>query len=373
MQRAGEEAPTQLLSPGAQTGGAPVGTSPVRGADTDAVRAPQPTAYHEPLSTLQQTAPLASVPPRKKRRRGVWLVGLLLVFAFGGATVLCLGYVWWRSNRMIVIRKMTAGDGKHQGIPPPLPPDLPDGIKEAVASVGVPMPLDESGANVSGDQTVLTKTYPIDEDATVSIKSASGSVTIIGTDGPAAEVKITKRGGSADMRRNARVLVSKTDEQLSLVSASAPGGPVSISYEIKLPRGLRQIEIFADTGDVKVTGFEGALVTNVRAGDLEFRDVTGTVHSKLVDGKTKVVYEKPEREGEQEFSVVKGDIEAVLGGVTSAELKAETTVGDISVDDALGLTVEKRPAGRRVVGQLGEGGNAPLVFKVVNGDIKLKK
>ena len=49
--------------------------------------------------------------------------------------------------------------------------------------------LDESGATVSGDQTVLTKTYPLDGDASFSVRLISGNVTVTGSDGEEAEVK----------------------------------------------------------------------------------------------------------------------------------------------------------------------------------------
>ena len=123
---------------------------------------------------------------------------------------------------------------------------------------------------------------------------------------------------------------------------------------------------------MKVEEFGGAVVVNLREGNLEFRDVTGSVHSKLVNGSTKVSLDTNDREGEQEFSVVNGDIEATIADGADADLKAETITGDISVDERYGLKVERRPAGHSVSGELGDGG-PPLQLKVVHGDIKLKK
>jgi len=281
----------------------------------------------------------------------------------------CLGYVVWRARHHVVVKNLPADASKMPDVP--IPPDLGDRIKKAINDAGVPMPLDESGATVTGTDTVLTKSYEIDDEATVSIRGVGGNVTITGTDGDRAELKITKHGGSPQERAAARVLLSKTDKQLSLVSA-APPGAVEISYEIKLPRELHQIEITSDKGGVKVEEFGGAVVVNLREGNLEFRDVTGSVHSKLVNGNTKVSLDTNDREGEQEFSVVNGDIEATIADGADAELKAETITGDISVDERYGLKVERRPAGHSVAGQLGDGG-PPLQLKVVHGDIKLKK
>ena len=112
--------------------------------------------------------------------------------------------------------------------------------------------------------------------------------------------------------------------------------------------------------------------STVKKGNAEFRDVTGDVKSNVMKGDTRVAFEKAEREGEQEFSVIKGNIEAQLAEGTDADISATTTVGEIEADDSLGLSVERRPAGRALSGKLGDGGQA-LRFKVTNGDIKLKK
>src|SRR5215207_2081268 len=380
-----DEATTQLLGDGAaRTQGAEAsGTSPVWGTGTEPVgsrQSPayqQPTAYQPPLQSFQQTSPLSPTPPRKGGR-GLWLFALLAVFLLG-AGVACIGaFVWWKSHQqpVIVVKKSGPGGGGHTAdIPdPPLPPDfgerLGEQIRRAVEAAGVAAPLDESGAVVSGDSTVLTKTYQLDGDATFALHATNASVTVTGSDGDEAEVKITKRGGSAEQRKAARTLLVQTDEGLTLLGAGSPGG-VEVSYEIKVPRGLHAVEIDTARGDVKVSGFDGTIVTNVKEGKAEFRGVTGQVKSNVMRGETRVVYESAEREGSQEFSVVKGNIEATLAEGTDAEVRAETVSGDISADDSLGFSVEKRPAGRSLSGRLGDGGQT-LRFKVTSGDIKLK-
>jgi hypothetical protein len=382
------EATTQLLGDGRTQPQAPesANTSPVR-AGTEPVgqrqSSPayqQPTSYQPPLVSFQQTSPLATPPVVRKSRRGLWLVALLAVFLLGAGVAGVGIFAWWRAHRqqMIVVKKGTAGEGVgHPAkIPePPLPPDFGErlgaqirkGLEGALASA----PLDESGATVSGDETVLTKTYQLDGDATFSVRAVNGSVTVTGSDGDEAEVKITKRGGSAEARSGTRVMLAQTDEGLAFMSAGGPSG-VEVSYEVKVPRGLHGIEIAAERGDVKVSGFDGSVFATVRQGKADFRDVTGEVKSNVTKGDTRVVYGTAEREGSQEFVVVKGNIEATLAEGTDAEVRAETTVGDISADDAFGLALEKRPVGRTLSGRLGDGGRT-LHFKVTSGDIKLKK
>lgn len=385
--RAAEDAPTQLLTQDAPNGGAggTVGTSPFGvGTNTGSVVPRQPTAY-QPQANFQPTSPLvgqpfgsqplAVGPPARKSRRGVWLVALLIVFVLGVGVVGGGGYAWWHARHAALAKKIIITDVHAPNIPPPLPPDFGDKlgaqIREAMKGAGAGVPLDELGATVTGTDTVLTKTFEIGGDATFSVHGVSGTVNITGADGNQAEVKITKHGGSPQERSGTQVFMSQTDKGLSLVSA-APPPDVQISYEVKLPRDLHQVEISSDRGNVKVEGFDGSVVVNVRQGDLEFRDVTGSVRSKLVNGSTRVFFDKAERDAGQEFTVVNGGIEATIADGTDADLKAEAVTGDISVDERYGLKVEKRPAGRQVSGQLGDGGQ-PLQLKVVNGDIKLKK
>jgi Putative adhesin/zinc-ribbon domain len=371
------EAPTQLFPEGAQTFAAPppAGTFPLGGGRTDAVSRQQPTAYQPPLAAYQQTSPLpAAPPPARRRRRGAWLAVLLVVFVLGAGLASGAAYVWWRATRQPVVRRMSPGVPPVPAAPaaPGVPADLGDRIKEALKGAGVPLPLDESGAVVSGATTVLTRTYELGDEAAFAVHAVKGSVTVTGADGEAVVVKITKHGGSAAERGGARVLESKTDEGVTLLTAPGQADAVSVSYEISVPRGLRQLEVAADRGDVRVSGLAGAVVSEVGTGEVEFRDVSGEVRSKLIKGSTRVLLGGAEREGSQQFSVVRGDIEATFADGASADLKAETLDGDIEVDAVFGLRVEKAPAGRRLAGRLGEGGEA-LYFKVTNGDVRLKK
>jgi hypothetical protein len=274
-----------------------------------------------------------------------------------------------RQPSRVIVRQ---GGAEHV-MAPPVPPDLPERVREAVEASGVPVPVDESGAEVTSAQTEFTKTYELDERAAFSLRNFNGPVTVEGWDEERAEVRVVKRGGTPEQRRGVPVLSSRREGGLSLASAAGRGGPqVSVAYEIKLPRTLRQVEISADTSEVRVSGLEGTVVVDVKAGRLEFRDVTGVVRSNIIKGHTKVAYEQADREGPQEFKANLGDVEVTFPEDFNADLKAETIDGRIEVDDRLGLSVSKAPAGRHVVGRLGEG-REPLLIRVVNGDIKLRK
>ena len=390
----GGEAPTQLFDGGVKAGvAAPFeGTVPLGGgARTDGVAAQRPTEYHP--GPGQQTSalvgqpfgsqPLAvGAPPPPKRRRGVWLFALLGVFVLGLMVASAAAFFFLRAARTgTVVRVVkTAPPPPVPEVPPvpempEIPADLGARVKEALESLkmhGIPMPLDESGAVVSGSDTVVTRTFNLDSDASFKAHVVSGSVTVVGAeDADETVVKVIKRGGSAEQRAATRVLAAESEEGIVLVSGAAAGGPVNVSYEITVPRqGLRRLELSAQKGDLKVSEFDGDVDLSVTNGSVTV-GTSGAVRSRVVNGRTSVTYAGPHEEP-QEFSVVNGDLEVSLPGEQEVELKAASTNGRIEVDGALPLKAEKRGAGHRVEGELG-GGGAALNVKVVNGNIRLKK
>src|SRR5437588_488179 len=114
------------------------------------------------------------------------------------------------------------GGAATDDVRPPLPPDFGDKLGEQIeraieGSGATASPLDESGATVTGTDTVLSKSFEIGDGATFSMRGVSGDVTVTGSDGDRAELKITKHGGSPAERAGAPVLVSQTDKGLSIV------------------------------------------------------------------------------------------------------------------------------------------------------------
>lgn len=374
---AGAEAPTQLFPTAAEP---PPTTSRLDPRGTDPVRDPRPTGYQPPSSQapppapFRQTAPLASAPTPAGRGRAGWLVALVAVAVVSILGTLAVVFALRsRHPQQRVIVKQTGGGLGLGGVPaPPAPPDVPARVREVAEAAGAPFPLDESGAQVSAGQTEFTKTFELREGDRFSLRNFNGPVRVEGWDEPRAEVRVVKRGGTPDERRGVPILSARGEGGLSVTSLGGRGSRVSVSYEIKLPRALRQVEIAAETSEVRVEGLEGTVVVDVKTGRLDFKDVTGVVRSQIIKGHTRVSYEGADREGPQEFKANLGDVEVTLPEEFHADLKAETIDGRIEADDALGLSVVAAAAGRHVVGRLGEG-REPLLIRVVNGDIKLKR
>jgi hypothetical protein len=369
VRQAGDENPTQILEGGA-------GRRDDAATVTDALSQPRPTAAQEPLRAFQQTVPLAPSFTRGGRAKW-WVIPFIFVVALACIGVLLMKRAQTPVQKVVIRKGGLAETGTIVPPIPPMPPGLPQEAREAIEKTGAMMPLDESGAKVSGDRTVVTETFELGRDVTFSMLNAGGEVTIEGWDKEDAEIKITKRGGSDVERRAVPIMLSRGEERVSLlnptaVRGAAAGTAVSVSYEIKVPRTLRQLEITSDQSEVRVKGLEGGVLVDVKSGKLSFDGLTGPVRGKLIKGDILVTRPVNSHRDAQEFTVVSGNVNVIFGGHPNADLKAETMDGDIEIAPLFPqIEVVKRPVGRHAIGRLGDG-DSPLLIKVVNGDIRLK-
>jgi hypothetical protein len=363
-----DEVATRILP-----GQAPTGTEPLGGErNTDAGFGPRPTgaAYQPP----QQVVPLQSAPPAAtpRRRFGFGLLALLTFVVLLGVATIGLGlYFSHRAQPGTTARKIIINPPRPPAIPaPPGVPAVP-GVPDA-EEAGDFETLDEDGADVSDDKTVITKTFPLKADAgQFELYNVNGDIKIEGWDEPQAEVKVTKRGGDPDEREATEIKVQQTGNRLEL--RTQPGGGVEdVTYEVHLPRRLTHVRLSATNGDVKLSGLHGHIEITTQRGDVKLEDISGAVTTKTVTGNTKVVLADATADAPQTFNAVSGNVEIQLGAESNVALQADTTGGEITVSDALGLKVEKHLVGQHVAGPIGRGG-PPLAIRTVNGNIKIKK
>jgi hypothetical protein len=306
------------------------------------------------------------MPPHRRKGRG-WLYAVIamLVFFVGASVVAGL---FFRSMRVV---RSTRPNIVVRPVPDiPMPPHPPVEISDGEMFVS------NEGAEVSGQQTVITKTYPLASGGAFALHNISGNITVEGWDEEQAEVKIIKRGGSEAQRDALRIAREQNPMRLAL-STTPEGhrGVEEVEYEVKLPRSLRELEIVSNNSNVELVNMEVASISiNVQRGNIELEDVGGTINSRTTKGNTRVRLTESRASSAssapQVFNGIHGNIELELASGTNAELKAETIDGDIEIDEELGIKVEKRMVGRQAVGRIGKGG-APIVVKTVSGNIKI--
>jgi hypothetical protein len=368
------EIPTQIL-PGAQAPPPPptdrqpyaAGTTPLGARNTDDIYQSRFAQQYQPPAAAPVALPTQTAQLQHKRSRRGWIIGLLCVLVlFLGGSLFVAQIITERLRQRIVIHK-----GSTRAVPaiPAIPavPDLPGMSAPGDADLS---PLDETGAEVSGDKTVITKTFPLAAGATFSLTQTSGDITIEGWDENQAQVTITKEGGDEEDRAGVEIMHAVNDKGLTLRTPEDMDTVKQIKYAIKLPRALRQIEIKSLDSDIALSNLAGSITVNTMRGDVSVSKLTGAVATRTMKGDVSVDLKNATPTQPQSFNTVKGDIQLALGGA-NAEVSAETVAGSVSADSGLGISVERQFAGSRAAGAVGRGGQA-VAAKTVSGSVKIK-
>jgi hypothetical protein len=317
----------------------------------------QPPAAQQPQ---QPTLPIG-VAPRRRSRGWLYAVLGLLVFVLGATFLAALFFVN-RPHRVVRMRRPNVA------AVPPVPAVPPGGHVEADEQL-----MEDEGAEVSGGQTVITKTYPLAKNGSFSLHNISGDITIEGWDEQQAEVMIIKRGGSEQERAGLKIMREESANRLVFnTMPEKHRGVQEVQYRVKLPRNLRELEVVSNNSNIDLSNVDTASISiNVQRGNIELEDVSGTINSRTTKGSTKVVLNETAQSAPQIFNGISGNIELELAPGVNAELKAETISGNIEIDKDFGIEVEKRMIGQQAIGRLGKGGQ-PIVVKTVSGNIKIK-
>ena len=350
-----EEVPTQIL-PVDRDADTVINTAPTPRLGTDPIYSP-PLTERQPLVAYQQTTPLYA-PAKPRSSWPKWVIAFGLIGVIGIALLAVL--IFANSAPPVRVRMMPPKE-MHPGRPPGVP------VERAETKVAT---VENTIGPEQGD--VITKSFPLGKTAAISLKNVAGDITIEGWDEPQAVVKIIKSGGSEQERKAVSISLSSDGKNLSLASLPSSSNKVEVSYEIKLPRRIRQLGIASSKSEVKLSNISGMIGVDLQAGSIELSDVSGTVKTNIMKGDTKVIFDEVAQDGPKEFSSIRGNIELQLNSDINADVKAETTDGKIEFDKELGLKVERRIVGEHAVGRIGEGGE-PFLIKTVKGNIKLSK
>jgi cytoskeletal protein RodZ len=358
-----EELPTKIFPGEPQAAGsAAAHTAPQQRPGTDPFSPFQQGTAPQPPVPQQHTTPLYLPPDQpSSRSRAV----MFLIVGLVGVSLLAVLLLAWNLRQSRQAKTTPPRTPRAEsGIPvPPEPPSVED---ERSASE-----LDESDAVETDRETMITNTYTLSSSATFSIKGVNGNVTIEGWDQAQAEVKVIKRGGSIEDRKAVQVKSSHSDKLLSFEALPTDGDGVEVRYEVKLPRGLRQVEIKTVNAGVKVADMAGAVEVKAQNASVELEDVSGATTIKLVNGQIKASYDE-KLAGPQELSTVNGKIEVELDDDIDANIDAHTVSGNIELDGDLEFKVEKKIVGQSASGRVGSGGQ-PISIKTVNGPITVSR
>jgi hypothetical protein len=226
---------------------------------------------------------------------------------------------------------------------------------------------------------------------TLSVNNVSGPVQIEGWGENHIQVHYVKQARGRQALGDFRVEIEKQSDGLKIrplypVSAGALFG--SVSFEIKVPAALKEIQVHNVSGRIQVqnltadidqeletvsgsieTERSGNLRANSTSGSIDFSFAGKTLHVRSISGRITGEIRGLERDGSADLETVSGavDLEAFSG--LDAALRLSSLSGSISCDFPVQITEKKE---HRLEGRIGRG-SAPLSIKTVSGSIRLEQ
>lgn len=318
----------------------PLGTGPAAGVP-DGMTSP-----YAPPATYAGDAP----PAVRRKRIWPWFLGGFLALAVGTATA--VGFFL---------------SGIRDRIPTSI--QVTDEGARITTSKGDEIII-PSHTETAGDmRTVKAERFPLNEGDALSLHSISGGITISTWNESDAEVKLIKHGIDVGDHPAVNLIVSRSDNQVSIKTEGPGGTPATVDYELKIPRGVSLSSIESVSGAIHISGADWGVTAKSASGEIQIDDQNGPVSAKSISGSVSVTLAKLVRE-RVDLGSMSGDLELKMGKGSDADLQAESVSGSIEIDPAFLQTIDNRPAGHIARGKVGNGG-APVKMKTVSGNIKV--
>lgn len=234
-------------------------------------------------------------------------------------------------------------------------------------------------AGAVGDSLVLERGVRL-EGRTLVIEGFHGPVRLSGTDEENAQLTFVKRVRGEDTtdvaERLEEVEVDEVgDDEVYRFSLRAEEPELSaIDVEGTVPRNA-PLRITLDSGPVVLSGVEGPVEVRLENGDVRLGGLRNSADVETRNGAIEAGLQRGFTEdGTVRLTTRNGDLLLVLPRGTTGEISAETTAGDIRVQD---LDFQERSlvpegAGARFSGTLEEGA-ARYTLRTENGTITLSE
>jgi DUF4097 and DUF4098 domain-containing protein YvlB len=376
------ESPTQAMPPGVMqpppsvvpmdppqptSGQIPRGsTGPGQGvtAPTSSYTGPvsgQGFGYAGPAYRPGPPAPIYRPPPTKGFR---W--GWLLAFLGMGIFVLVVLAIFMAARN--------AGRRPRYFTPPSTSSAGPSSVAAGERDFG------EENAVVLPNSTVVTRDFPLNNDADFTFNTNNGQISIEGWDQDKVEVTVTKTGRTQEDRSQATVVYSGDQDGLKIRGLDRSPRGVSLRYEVKLPRAHDNdagIDVKVNNGEVKLSQVDGKISVQVLNGSIDLRNVKGALNVKSTNGSIDASFDALDDDEDHslKFETSNGSITLQFKSALNADLKAQTATGSITIDSAFGVDVTKRIVGAEASGQIGDGDGdkRSLDVRTQNGSITIAK
>jgi len=227
--------------------------------------------------------------------------------------------------------------------------------------------------------------------SSLSVANVSGPVQIEGWNENRIRVRWEKQARGRQALQDLRIQIERQGQALSVRPIyPTPAGLRfgSVSFQIRVPAGLKEIKVRNVSGRIQVRGLEseaaqdletvsGSIETE-RSGDLRLKSVSGSIDfsfagsrlsARSISGRISGAIRGLKPGGSVDIDAVSGAVELEAFAGLDAALNLSSVSGSISCDFPVQILQKKR---NRLEGRIG-GGAAPLTIKTVSGGIRLKK
>jgi hypothetical protein len=187
--------------------------------------------------------------------------------------------------------------------------------------------------------TIITRTFPLNNEAAFSIDNLYGEIVIDGWDEQKAEISVIKYGVKPGGDPPGRIVFSGDEQNFKI---STVGNGSKIGYHVKLPRALSNLDITAVTGPVTVSSIRASISADIGAGGISLNDVTGAATVQAKSGDISASFDDTDGGKPLRFVVDRGAISLRFKSPLDAELMARTENGIMSIDSGLGGNVKTK-------------------------------
>jgi|GEM_PF-912317 len=144
-----------------------------------------------------------------------------------------------------------------------------------------------------------------------------------------------------------------------------------ITYEVTLPAGT-PLRVTTLTGDVDLSGLNGAITAKTVSGDLLLSALGGPLSVSSVSGDVKL---NGLGSSAVEAKTVSGDVDLSWPPAQAAELSLKSITGEVYADPAVSFTNLKQRSyvGYQLHGSYGQGGGPLVKLESVSGDVFFRK
>ncbi len=220
------------------------------------------------------------------------------------------------------------------------------------------------------------QTYPLAADGVIRLENVNGDIDITAWDKPEVSLEAEKRAKTPEDLAKVTLEIDSSPARLSIKTKYEKTGwfhqsvNASVRYRLMVPAGARLQKIDTVNSAITVTGVHGAVDLDTVNGTITARGLMADARLDSVNGSLEAEFAALEGVHEVKLDSVNGRAEVTLPKGASAELKADTVNGRITVDQAIKLGQTGR---HTLSGSIGSGQGPSIVLDTVNGSIAVRE